>query len=85
MTNSTIMPQIAAFRTELIELLNRHYGSLPSEHMLAVASHMVGQMIAMQDQRRFTSSAIMELVTRNIEAGNQHAVQSLLNNTAGHA
>lgn len=85
MTNPPITPQLTAFRAELIDLLGRHFGTLPSEHMLAVASHMVGQMIAMQDQRRFTAAAIMELVSRNIEAGNQSAVEGLMNSTSGHA
>lgn len=85
MKSHAITPQIEAFRSEMLVLLNKHFGSLPSEHMLAVASHMVGQMIAMQDQRRFTSATIMELVSRNIEAGNRIAVEALINNTAGHA
>lgn len=85
MKSVAITPQIEAFRSELLKLLDKHFGHLPSEHMLAVTSHMVGQMIAMQDQRRFTAATIMELVSRNIEAGNQNAVEALVNNTAGHA
>jgi hypothetical protein len=62
-------PQQLAFRNALLETFRK----------LAVASHFVGQLIALQDQRRFTSATVMELVTRNVEQGNQDAINSLMN------
>jgi hypothetical protein len=37
----------------------------------------MGQLIAMQDQRRFTSVMVMQLVSDNIEAGNQDAIREV--------
>lgn len=58
---------------------------LQAEEILAVTAHFVGQLIALQDQRRYTSDAVMTLVTENIQKGNQEAVDNLLNATGGHA
>lgn len=66
------------FRKEWLALLDRFSGAMPAEEMLAVASYTVGQMLAMQDQSRFTGPMCMEIVARNIQAGNDDAVQSLM-------
>ena len=67
-----------AFRSELLTLWNKYAGDLPAEKMLALSAYTVGQMIAMQDQRKFTSATIMELVSENIEAGNKNALDNLM-------
>lgn len=84
MIPADIVPRIEAFRADVLVLLDRHLGDLPREHMLAITAHLLGQMIAFQDQRRFTAAQIMDLVSRNIEAGNQSVIAPLTNNTAGH-
>lgn len=40
---------------------------------------------AMQDQRKYTPEAIMDIVAKNIEYGNQHAISELLNASGGAA
>lgn len=74
-----------ALRATLIQTLAREFADLPGEEMLAVACQLVGQMIAMQDQRRYTPETIMKLVQANIEAGNQQAVAQFLAAPGGHA
>ena len=72
------------FHADFAALLKKHFAQEPAETLLAVAAYAVGQLVAMQDQRRMTPSMAMEIVARNIEAGNAHALQ-YLNNTEGSA
>jgi hypothetical protein len=72
-------------RLALCQAIRRKAPDMPAEEILAVFSQFVGQLIAVQDQRRFTPDSIMTLVSANIEMGNQHALDTLLNETAGTA
>lgn len=65
------------FRNDMIALLTKHSGALPADAMLALASHLVGQLVAMQDQRKLTPAMAMELVAANIQAGNAEVIQGL--------
>lgn len=65
-----------AFRDDLISVLRKHEQLRPDE-MLAVASYFVGQLVAMQDQRKVTPRMAMDVVASNIEAGNQHVINEL--------
>lgn len=76
---------LAELRRAFAEL-RRAFADLPAEEMLAVTCQIVGQMIAFQDQRRFTPQAVMNMVEANIEKGNQDAIASLMAApAAGHA
>lgn len=78
--------KMIAFRTDMLKVLNDHSGDLPADVMLSVAAYTVGQLIAMQDQNKFTTDMVMALVTRNIEAGNKQAMDDFINQpTAGSA
>ena len=65
-------PQQRAARDDLIAMLRKHE-HLRADEMLAVAAYTVGQLIALQDQRTMTPTMALEIVSANIEAGNQHA------------
>jgi len=43
----------------------------------AVAAHLVGILIAVQDQRKVTRGMAPELVANNIEAGRAEAIEGL--------
>lgn len=62
---------------DLCALVNKHAGKLSSLELLAVASNMIGKLIALQDQRTVSPSAAMELVAKNIEYGNQQILNQL--------
>lgn len=64
------------FRTELLELLRKHSGRLDSSEMLALLAYTIGQMIAMMDARVWNSEMIMAMISKNIETGNQHAIEN---------
>ena len=62
-----------AFRNDMIATLRKHQ-HLAADELLAVAAYFVGQLVALQDQRRMTPAMAMQVVASNIEAGNQHAM-----------
>lgn len=67
-----------AFRTDALAMLDRHGGHLSATEMLALAAHLVGQIIAMQDQRTATEEIVMQTVIANIEQGNREAMAEIL-------
>jgi len=62
------------FRDELTAVLRKHASRLSAMEMLALAAHLVGQLIAMQDQRSLTPAMALKLVSDNIEQGNREAI-----------
>lgn len=85
MKNCALTSRHQAFVNALLNALRDEFGDLPAEEMLAVASQIVGRMVALQDQRRFTPAAVMQIVAINIEAGNQDIINQLASAPGGHA
>ena len=87
MSESIIKPAAKhqAFRDDLIALLKKYAGDLDAKEMLALAAHLVGQIIAMQDQRKVSPELAMKITVRNIEVGNAEALAELGGNAAGSA
>ena len=67
-----------AFRDDLVGVLRKHGDQLTAAEMLALAAHLTGQLVALQDQRAMTPSQAMEIVAANIEQGNQEVIDGLL-------
>ena len=65
------------FRRKLLALLDDHAGKLDALEMLAISAHVVGQLVAMQDQREVTPQIAMACISRNIEQGNREAVNDI--------
>lgn len=78
-------PEHEVFYQDLVKLLDKHAGKLPAIEMLAVAANLVGKLLAMQDQRKVTPALAVETVARNIEQGNQQAIEELTRGQAGSA
>lgn len=70
---------------DLAKLLQKHIANVSALELLAIASNLVGKLVAMQDQRVISPKSAMELVAKNIEAGNEHAVRELRDSIAGRA
>lgn len=66
-----------AFRDDAIALLRKHAGHLQAVEMLALAAHLTGQIVAMQDQRTMTGAMAMEVVQNNLQIGNDEACAQL--------
>lgn len=73
---------------ELLKALQntlRNFPDLSPPEWLAVASQFVGQLIAFQDQTKYTPESIMRMVGTNIETGNATAIDVVLNMPQGNA
>lgn len=69
-------PRIVAYVKALREVIAQHT-DLTAEQMLAGAAQLVGSLIALQDQRKFTTEIAMVLVLANIEEGNRVALETV--------
>lgn len=67
-------PDMEAFREDWLKLLNKHAGHLDSSEMVALGAYSIGQMMALMDARKWTPPLVMDLIGKNIEAGNAHAI-----------
>lgn len=67
-----------ACSNELIAVFRRHQDRLRADEMLAIASHFVGQIVALQDQRKVTPQEAMRIVAANIEKGNRQVIRQRL-------
>lgn len=70
----TAQPEDEAFLKALKEQMPP---DMPAQRILAIVSQFVGQLIALQDQRRITPDMAMQIVSENIEIGNQAALLTL--------
>lgn len=67
------------FNDAMKEVLGRFENRLGAMEMLAVASHLVGVLVALQDQNKVTPAMAMELVASNIQVGNAEALNCIEN------
>lgn len=65
------------FKRDVDKLLKKHAPRLPAQDLLAVASQIVGMLVALQDQRTMTPEMAMRIVAENVEAGNEEIVRNL--------
>ena len=72
-------PQHEIAYQDLVAVVRKHAEHLSSMEMLAIASNMLGKLVAMQDQRTVTPAMCMEIVAQNIEEGNRQAVAEVQN------
>lgn len=72
------------FKRDVDKLLKKHCARLPPDHLLAVAAQVVGQIVALQDQRTMTGERAMAIVAENIQEGNR-AIMETLAKTKGSA
>lgn len=67
-------PNHEAFRNDLLAIMDKHAGNLDGSEMMALAAYTTGQIMAMQDARKWTPEMALEIVAKNIEAGNTQAI-----------
>jgi Asp-tRNA(Asn)/Glu-tRNA(Gln) amidotransferase B subunit len=63
---------------DLCALVNKHAAKLSAIELLAVASNMLGKLVALQDQRTISPAMAMEVVAQNIEHGNKMVLDQLM-------
>lgn len=76
----TVSPSIDLdkFRVDLLALMDRYAGALPSDQILAMSAIACGQILAMQDQRTMSKDMAIDIVMRNIELGNAQMITNLM-------
>lgn len=67
-------PAMEAFRSDLLVLLNKYAGALDASEMMALGAYTTGQIVAMQDARKWSAAQAMEVVAKNLEEGNAQAI-----------
>lgn len=77
-------PEHDALMADFKAVLRKHEHLHPVE-MLAIAAQLVGNLIAFQDQRALTPDQAIAMVSKNIEVGNQLAIDTVLGETKGNA
>ena len=77
-------PRQIAFAEEARDLIARH-NHLNGQELLAIASQLVGALIAFQDQTEMTKEMLWQIITQNVEAGNMLAVADALGTPQGSA
>lgn len=70
-------PHEQFYQTMSKTLNTEPFASMPAEELLAVASNFLGKLCALQDQRRYTSAMVMDIVIRNLEIGNQQMLREI--------
>jgi len=71
-----------AFMDDMKGVLKTHGEKLSAQELLAVTSQLVGQILALQDQRTMTPKMGLEIIGCNIEIGNAVAMQDILGTPA---
>ena len=74
-----------AVRDAILALIREKMVDAPADEILATLSYTVGQLIALQDQRKMTPEMAMQLVASNIEAGNLSVLEGLAKAPGGFA
>lgn len=73
-----------ALFADFTEILHK-YEHLPKPEILAIASQIVGMLIALQDQRTMTGEKAMAIVTENLRVGNERVLEELTTKSEGSA
>lgn len=65
--------------------MKANVADLTGEEMLAILSQVLGQLVALQDQRTMSPERAMAIVATNIEAGNAAVIAGLAGGAGGTA
>ena len=71
-----VSPRHEEMRLAVIAAM-RPFEDIPAIEQLAVISTFVGQLIALQDQTKYSPGRVMEMVAANVELGNAAALTAV--------
>lgn len=69
-------PEMKGLMEDLKSALAKH-PLLSGMEMLAIVSQLTGNLVALQDCRRYTTEMVMEVVGKNLEVGNARAMEAV--------
>jgi len=64
--------------TQLCAFLRQHSGNLTPQQLLAMVANVLGKVLALQDQSTMTLNDAMEIINKNIIAGNKQALAAMM-------
>lgn len=67
----------------MLAVIRTEAATMDASEILAIAAYTVGQLIALQDQRKMTPQMALAIVSDNIEAGNLRAQKDVLSADKG--
>lgn len=70
-------------RDKMLAVIRTEAATMDASEILAIAAYTVGQLIALQDQRKMTPQMALAIVSENIEAGNFQAQKDVLSADKG--
>ena len=70
-------PQAEPLRLAILDLIKTMAPDIPPQEIVALLSHLLGQVIAHLDQRQWTPRAAMKIVEVNLQAGNAQVLADL--------
>jgi hypothetical protein len=73
------------YRAAVLAAMRAEGDDLSAEEVLALTAHVIGQLVALQDQRTMSPARAMAIISRNIVQGNAEVVEGLLGKTEGTA
>ena len=73
----TAKPVHTEFNLAMKDVLKKFEDRLNAMEMLAIASHFVGVLIALQDKEKVTEEIALDIVISNIEQGNAEAINTV--------
>jgi hypothetical protein len=73
----TAKPEHEVAYQDLCALVSKHADKVSAYELLAIAANMLGKLVALQDQRIVTTVDALELISRNVEIGNQQVIEQL--------
>lgn len=85
LVRAIVTPAHRAMHRRIVEFLQSATAEMSAPEVLAIAAHIVGGCIALQDQRTMNPEQALELVAQNIDAGNAQTIAELATKTAGRA
>ncbi|WP_420585806.1 hypothetical protein [Ruegeria sp.] len=73
LTNKPATIDQELFKQDLLVLLDKYAGSLSGQEVLALSSHVVGQLLACQNPEELTLVDAFRIINANIASGNEAA------------
>ena len=67
------------YMDDLKALIAKHGAGLTGPELLALSAQMVGNIIALQDQKTMTSDQAIMIVSKNMEIGNKVVLDQMAN------
>ncbi len=74
----TTKPEYEIVYQDIMTLLYKHSDKVTGLELLAIASNIVGKLVALQDHRFVTKEKALAIVSENLQNGNKQMIEDLM-------